>query len=201
MPLSEKEGGGDSSKSIGSGHAAGTGFRNLLVGGIFGNTLRQRSDDHSVTTPRATISDIFGWANVVEGTKSAGASVGDLGKTRSLSDSSEEKRTGEDLLKGEAIIWDETKEAEGMAAPAKAPGLEKEEASEARGESEAGESEKGKDDVLNGILEIQLNRGNFCPGLHKDLLEVAFKIFDLDKSGTVSRKVFSFRSRWLFIYI
>lgn len=50
------------------------------------------------------------------------------------------------------------------------------------------EKEKGRQE------EEVLTKNFFCPALHQKLLEVAFKIFDLDGSGTVTKEVRAVRT-------
>lgn len=55
--------------------------------------------------------------------------------------------------------------------------------------SAASEDQKDKAESAKPAEEERLNSMTLCPALHKDLLQVTMKIFDLNGSGTVTREV------------
>ena len=71
---------------------------------------------------------------------------------------------------------------------------DKHHATRRRGDDDDSDSSGGRaistsSDEENDEEQEVLTRKTFCPALHPDLLNVAFKIFDFDDSGTVTKKV------------
>ena len=56
-------------------------------------------------------------------------------------------------------------------------------------DSSGGRAISTSSDEENDEEQEVLTRKTFCPALHPDLLNVAFKIFDFDDNGTVTNEV------------
>ena len=121
-----------------------------------------------------------------EGMDSTGA--GKAPDTRSVTADAADAETSADTAE------DEKEPGEGMAAESHRSMGDKYHATKRLGDDDDSDSSGGRaistsSDEGNDEEQEVLMRKTFCPALHPDLLNVAFKIFDFDDSGIVTKEV------------